>query len=90
MLTSDNHAYLKQLWGNFHNRIQKLDKNGTLSYLSNNKENNKRDRSVPVIDKDSDNELELVQQNTKWMHTYQFGASNFEVCAPHIEPEASN
>ena len=44
VLTSDDHAYLKGLWVNFQNRIQKLDKNDTPYYLSNDEENNKRDQ----------------------------------------------
>ena len=42
VLTSDNHIYLKRLRENFHNRIYKLDKNDTLSGLSNNTTSNLR------------------------------------------------
>ena len=43
LLTSDDHAYLKQLWEKIHNRIQKLDENYTPSDISEDEENNKRD-----------------------------------------------
>ena len=42
VLTSDNHAYIKQLWEMFHNRIHKLDEYYTPSDISNDEENNKR------------------------------------------------
>ena len=90
VLASDDHVYLKRLRAKFHNSIQRLDKNDTLSdlskntpsNLSDNKEYNKRDQSVCVTDKDSDKELEPVQHNTKQMRTYQVYTSKFEVHAP--------
>ena len=93
VLTRDDHVYLKRLWAKFHDSIHKLDENDILSdlstdtpsNLSDDEEKNKRDQSVCVTDKDSDKELEPVQHNTKRMHTYQVGTSNFEVYAPrHI------
>ena len=52
VLTSGNYVYLKRLRGNFHDSIYKLDENYTLSdpsndtpsNLSNDEENNERDR----------------------------------------------
>ena len=93
MLTRDDHVYLKQLQEIFHNSINKLDKNYIISNLSNNippnlsndKGNNKQDRSVYVTEKYSDTELEPVQQNTKRIRNHQVGNLNFELYAPqHI------
>ena len=93
VLTRDDHVYLKRLQENFQGSIHKLDENEIISdisndnpsNLSNNEENNKRDRSVCGTDKDSDKELDPVQHKTKRMCTYQVGILNFEVYAPrHI------
>ena len=85
VLTSDNHAYLKQLRAKFHNRIQKLDENDTPSDLRDNKENNKRYLSVSITDKNYDKELEPFKHNKKRICTYQVGTSKFEAYAPrHI------
>ena len=54
LLTSDNHAYLKQIWEKFHNSSHKLDRSDTPSDPNNDEENKKRYRSVFVTDKDSD------------------------------------
>ena len=43
VLTSDNHAYPKQLRAKFQHRIQKLDENDTLSDLSYDEDKNKGD-----------------------------------------------
>ena len=90
MLTRDDHVYLKRLRAKFHDSINKLEENDILSYLRNNtpynlcddEENNKQYLSACVTDKDYDKELEPVQHNTKQMHTYQVGTSNFDVHAP--------
>ena len=42
ILTSDDHAYFKQLRAKFHNRVHKLDQNDTPSDLRNNELNDKR------------------------------------------------
>ena len=89
MITFISNDFRKKFQGSIH----KLDENEIISdisndnpsNLSNDEENNKRDRSVCGTDKDSDKELDPVQHNTKQMSTYQVGTSNFEVYAPrHI------
>ena len=85
VLTSDDHAHIKQLWTKFQNMIHKLDEKDTPPGISGDKEKNKRDRSVSVTDKDYDKDLDLDQHNTKWIRNYQDVTSKFEVHAPrHI------